>query len=172
MLFWLSRSISGSESCSILISLAVVSCYNAVWQHGMSQKCQKLPFFAVQNCCFFYFFDIFGKSKWSKKKVFFWHFQDTPSGQTILKMATIAKLRRMEQHSLHEILINKLGLSWAKQWKCRIRLSLSQLGWGLAELGNNGEKFAARVWKGIYPQVLRRSNQLSLNKSIRKVYFV
>ena len=38
------RTISGSESYSILLSLNIVPRYNFVWSHGVSQKCKKLPF--------------------------------------------------------------------------------------------------------------------------------
>ena len=39
------KSISGSESCSIPLILAVWRHYNVDWPQGVSQKCQKMVFF-------------------------------------------------------------------------------------------------------------------------------
>ena len=39
------KSISGSESCSIPLILAVERHYNVDWPQGVSQKCLKMVFF-------------------------------------------------------------------------------------------------------------------------------
>ena len=42
-----SKSISGSESCSIPLNLAIWRHYNVVLLQGVFQKCQKWPFFGT-----------------------------------------------------------------------------------------------------------------------------